>query len=54
MPTAEEIDAARTERGGRTKEALAQWGVPWPPPKGWRQALIKGRTLGGSTEHQSG
>ena len=40
MPTADEIDAARTERGGWTREQLAQWGVPWPPPKGWRQALI--------------
>lgn len=39
MPTREEIDAARTPKGGWTREQLAKWGVPWPPPKGWRKAL---------------
>lgn len=38
--TAEAIDAARTPAGGWTKAQLAQWGVPWPPPKGWRKRLI--------------
>jgi hypothetical protein len=36
------IDAARSPRGGWTKAQLAEWGVPWPPPKGWRRALIAG------------
>ena len=36
----EEINAARTPRGGWTKEQLAQWGVPWPPPKGWKESLV--------------
>lgn len=40
--TAEEIEAARSPRGGWTKATLAKWGVPWPPPKGWRQRLLKG------------
>lgn len=39
-PTEEEIDAAMTTAGGWTRATLAGWGVPWPPPKGWRQKLI--------------
>jgi hypothetical protein len=27
--------------GGWTRAQLAEWGVPWPPPKGWKQALIE-------------
>lgn len=33
------VEAARTRRGGWTRETLAEWGVPWPPPAGWRQQL---------------
>ncbi len=40
MPTAAQIDAARTRKGGWTKATLAGWGVSWPPPKGWRDRLI--------------
>jgi hypothetical protein len=40
--TAEEIDAKKTPKGGWTSSQLAQWGVPWPPPYKWRQALIQG------------
>jgi hypothetical protein len=39
MPTQAEIEAARTPAGGWTREQLAAWGVPWPPPKGWRRRL---------------
>lgn len=39
-PTEEEIEAARTPAGGWTRETLAGWGVPWPPPKGWKQDLL--------------
>jgi hypothetical protein len=42
MVTDAEIEAARTERGGWTRQQLAEWGVPWPPPKGWRSALVLG------------
>lgn len=37
----EEIEACRTPAGGYrfTRERLASWGIPWPPPPGWRQAL---------------
>jgi len=40
--TAEQIEAARTPNGGWTKAQLAEWGVPWPPPKGWKRALTDG------------
>jgi hypothetical protein len=35
----EEVEAKKTPRGGWTKKQLAEWGVPWPPPKGWRMRL---------------
>lgn len=38
--TIEEIEAARTPAGGFNAKTLRQWGVPWPPPKGWRQTLV--------------
>ena len=38
--TEDEIMARRTTNGGWTRETLAEWGVPWPPPKGWKRALI--------------
>lgn len=41
--TAEEIEAAKTDAGGWTREKLAEWGVPWPPPKGWKKTLISKR-----------
>lgn len=36
-----EIDSTQTENGGWTKETLANWGIPWPPPKGWKKILTK-------------
>lgn len=44
FPTPEEIEAARTPRGGWTRATLGAWGVPWPPPPGWREALEDQRT----------
>lgn len=43
--TREEIEAGRSEKGGWTKETLANWGVPWPPPKGWKDKLIAGEYI---------
>jgi len=40
--TAEEIEAGRTPKGGFSKLQLKAWGVPWPPPKGWKKALMNG------------
>ena len=39
MVTRTEIEQAKTRAGGWTREQLAEWGVPWPPPKGWRRRL---------------
>lgn len=35
----DEIEKHRTQAGGWTKAQLQKWGVPWPPPKGWRKKL---------------
>jgi len=45
MITEAEIDAKLTAKGGWTKKDLATWGVPWPPPKGWKDALIRGKPI---------
>jgi hypothetical protein len=37
--TVAQIEAAKTTNGGWTKKQLAAWGIPWPPPKGWKQTL---------------
>ncbi len=34
------ILAAMTPSGGWTKAQLREWGVPWPPPAGWKERLI--------------
>ena len=45
LPTIEEIEAARSPRGGWDRATLARWGVPWPPPKGWLRALKTGQRI---------
>lgn len=40
-PSPNEVAAAMTAKGGWTKAKLAEWGVPWPPPKGWRAKLTE-------------
>lgn len=40
-PTAEEIETAKTPKGGWTKKTLGSWGVAWPPPKGWKEELLE-------------
>lgn len=37
----EEILAKRTPQGGWTRDVLAAWGVPWPPPRGWKIQLLR-------------
>lgn len=39
MVTDDEIEAARTPKGGWTRAQLEAWGVPWPPTKGWRDRI---------------
>ncbi len=45
MVTAADIEAAKTPKGAWTRETLAAWGVPWPPPSGWKQRLIAGEAV---------
>jgi hypothetical protein len=40
--TKEEIERQQTGNGGYSRATLAKWGVPWPPPKGWKRKLING------------
>jgi hypothetical protein len=37
----EEIWAARSPDGKFSREQLSVWGVPWPPPRGWIQAISR-------------
>ncbi|MFI9588340.1 hypothetical protein ACIHCQ_42665 [Streptomyces sp. NPDC052236] len=41
LPSPKEIEAARTDKGAWTRDQLAAWGVPWPPPKGWKDELTE-------------
>lgn len=40
--TIDEIEAGKTRKGGFSRKQLAEWGVPWPPPHGWKDALLTG------------
>jgi hypothetical protein len=44
--TFEEIEAGKTERGGWAKSTIEGWGIAWPPPKGWKEALMTGEKIG--------
>lgn len=52
--SAADIDAAKSAAGGWSKATLARWGVPWPPPKGWRKTLIAGGRIVGAEEMTDG
>jgi hypothetical protein len=39
--TAADIERGKSPKGGFTQATLASWGVPWPPPKGWKEKLLK-------------
>lgn len=41
--TEQEIEAAWTPAGGWTRQQLAAWGLPWPPPRGWKDELLRRR-----------
>lgn len=43
--TEQQIEAGKSAAGGFTKATLKGWGVPWPPPKGWKAALLAGREV---------
>ena len=52
-PTADDIRRQMTPNGGWTRETLAAWGVPWPPPEGWKAKLIQ-QAEAAVTEKDSG
>ncbi|MFE9559360.1 hypothetical protein ACFYOD_38785 [Streptomyces sp. NPDC006703] len=39
VPSPEEVAAAQSPNGGWSKKQLAEWSIPWPPPKEWRAYL---------------
>lgn len=43
MPTAQEIEDAKTPKGAWTRKTLEGWGVKWPPKKGWKDRLLAGQ-----------
>jgi hypothetical protein len=44
--TPEDIELLQTSMGhGFTKAQLAEWGVPWPPPNGWRKKILADQGL---------
>lgn len=47
----QEIHAARGPNGGWTKEWLESKGVPCPPPRGWKRALIRAHKTGRPVRH---
>ena len=40
-----EIESGKSARGGFTRKQLEAWGVHWPPPHGWRKALLTGTPI---------
>lgn len=38
--SADQIEAAKTAKGGWKRNTTMGWGVPWPLPKGWKEKLI--------------
>ncbi len=36
-----DIIAAMTPKGGWKAKTLAEWGIAWPPPHGWRRKLVE-------------
>jgi 5-methylcytosine-specific restriction endonuclease McrA len=52
--TKEEIESHLTPGGGYTQEQLAEWGVSWPPPKGWKNRLIRGKRILSKEDRQAG
>jgi hypothetical protein len=52
IPSPDEVEAARTPAGGWRRDQLAAWGVPWPPPKGWKQRLADQWHAAQQDQHQ--
>lgn len=39
--TEADIQAKATPSGGWSRETLTEWGISWPPPKGWKERLLE-------------
>ena len=52
MPSPEQIEAAKTPGGGWDRKTLADWGVRWPPPKGWKKRLAEEHQRAGADQPQ--
>ena len=39
--------------GAWDRKQLAQWGVPWPPPKGWKSTLESNWRKGKARQRQA-
>lgn len=48
--TEAELEALKSRNGGYNRATLKMLGVPWPPPKGWRKALLNGDELPAPTD----
>lgn len=46
--TEDVLAAAASPAGGYTKTQLSVIGVPWPPPKGWREKAVGSRHAAGT------
>jgi hypothetical protein len=44
MVTQEQIEVAKTPNGAWTRKQLAEWGVGWPPKKGWKKRITEHET----------
>lgn len=52
--TIEQIEAAKTPAGGWTRAQLAEWGVAWPPQRGWKARLLGGNECTNAWERPHG
>lgn len=43
LPYPDEIEMGKSIAGGYTRAQLSKWGVPWPPPKGWKADIERRR-----------
>jgi hypothetical protein len=48
VPSPDDVVRGMTPKGAWTRKQLAEWGVSWPPPKGWRKCLEEQWESGGA------
>lgn len=53
--SSQELESVRRHKGhGNTREWLEKLGVPWPPPKGWRKAILATEALADVRQDRDG